>query len=78
MKLDTLFYHLRIEQQQQSNLSSKTPVRELFTETNIHEKLDHISSSEYLADHFGVLWSFSAIPDQAQPICFSYDLFLRY
>ena len=41
-------------------------------------KLDPILSSEYTADHFEVIWSISVITDQAQPICYSYDLLVRY
>ena len=48
------------------------------TGTNIQRKLDHILFSGYIADHFEVLGSFSAKPDQIQPICFSDISFLRY
>ena len=45
----------------------------LFTDTNIQRKLDHIHghilSSEYTADPFEVLLSFSFVPDQVQLIC---------
>ena len=46
--------------------------------TNKQRSLDHILSSEYSTNHFEVLWAFSAVPDQAQRICYPYITFVRY
>ena len=41
----------------------------LFLKTNTQRKIDHILSYRYIADPFEVLSSFSAMPDEPQPIC---------
>ena len=46
--------------------------------TNRQRKLEYILLFGYIADHVEVLLSFSAIPDQVQPIFYCYYLFLMY
>ena len=41
--------------------------------TNTKKNLDHILSSGYPTNYFEVLWEFSAVPDQAQRICYPYN-----
>ena len=45
---------------------------------HIQRNLDHISSTGYIANHFEVLWAFSALLDQSQQICYSYNSVVRY
>ena len=44
---------------------------------HIQKNLDHISSTGYIANHFEVLWAFSALFDQSQQICYSYNSVVR-
>ena len=44
---------------------------------HIQRNLDHILSTGYIAIHFEVLWAFSALFDQSQQICYSYNSVVR-